>query len=60
MTKHFVKCMTFRVDEECNEFLIFLKRELKCSLQKVIEKCLLYAVSCPADVYKFCEEVLND
>lgn len=60
MTKHYVKSMTFRVDDECDEFLHFLKHELKCSMQKVIEKCLLYAVSRPADVYNFCAEVYND
>lgn len=60
MSRAYVKCMTFRIDEEIDEFLRFLKNELKCSRQQVIEKCLLYGVSRPADVYNFCKEVLND
>lgn len=58
--KKYVKSLTFRCDEEINEFLSFLKNELKCSKQKVIEKCLLYAVSRPAEVYNFAKEVYND
>lgn len=60
MSRDYVKCMTFRIDEEIDEFLRFLKNELKCSRQQAIEKCLLYAVSRPADVNNFCKEVLND
>lgn len=60
MKKKYVKSITFRCDEETDEFLFFLKHELRCSKQKVIEKCLLYAVSRPADVYNYAMEVYND
>lgn len=60
MSRSYVKCMSFRIDEEVDGFLTFLKKELKCSRQQVIEKCLLYAVSRPADVSNFCKVVLND
>lgn len=56
----YVKGMTFRIGEEYEDFLSFLERELKCSRQKVLEKCLVYAVSRPADVYNFCKEVMNE
>lgn len=60
MKTNYVKSMTFRIDKESEEFLLFLKKELRCSRQKVLEKCLLYAVSRPADVYNFAKEVYND
>ncbi len=60
MRKIYVRSITFRCDEEINEFLSFLKNELKCSKQKVIEKCLLFAVSRPSDVEAFCRGILYD
>ncbi len=60
MRKKYVRSMTFRCDEEVDEFLLFLKHELRCSKQKVIEKCLLYAVSRPSEVYSFAKEVYDD
>lgn len=56
----FPRSFRLKVDEAINEYLTFLSRELKCSKQLVIERCLLFAASRPSEVRLFYKEVFNE
>lgn len=45
-----IKTMSFRLNEEIDEYLTFLSHELNTSRQQVLERCILFCVGRPSDV----------